>query len=85
MADRNREFVPDNKSLVRERVLLSCVCGDLSVLVTLCRFLSPPDGVDHEPPTLKAAIDPSARYIVLSDKLHMVSTQCVCVCLSLSP
>ena len=33
MADRNRELVPDNWSLVRERALLSRVCSDLALLL----------------------------------------------------
>ncbi|XP_076449707.1 enhancer of mRNA-decapping protein 4-like [Babylonia areolata] len=46
-------------------------CETWNCLQTV-RFLAPPDGLEMESITLKACIDLSARYIVLSDKANMV-------------
>ena len=46
MADRNRELVPDNWSLVRERALTTGLCSEgwYSEHSGVCRRVEPPGG-----------------------------------------
>ncbi|KAK7478360.1 hypothetical protein BaRGS_00030364 [Batillaria attramentaria] len=46
-------------------------CETWSCLQSI-RFLTPPDSLRCPSPTLKACIDASSHFIILSDKLHMV-------------